>query len=305
MRKGTVGIPLVHPFRVGRSPESHLQLDDRRVSSSHAWLRHATNGKWVLRDLGSKNGTYLNGDFLPSGVDVELAPGDLVGFGHADDAWTVEQGRPHAALIAPEEDDRRWLAVAEERVVALPTQEAPLATLLRDDGRWVLESDESELTPINDGQVFSVGSTRYRAWFSEDTEDTELVAGPPKRLARAVLELAVSRDQEQVEGVLDLGRERVALPSRVYLYVLVLMATQRRSDERDGLDRAEAGWRYTDDLCKHLAVDRQTLNIHVHRARRDVAKLGFSDPGSLFERRTLTRQMRIGIPPERTRLTHL
>jgi hypothetical protein len=62
---------------VGRDPESGLVLEDRRVSKSHARLRWS-GAAWCLEDLGSKNGTSVNG--LPAS-GAPLADGDWISFG--------------------------------------------------------------------------------------------------------------------------------------------------------------------------------------------------------------------------------
>lgn len=46
---------------IGREPESDVQIDDRQVSRQHAEISRTAQG-YMLRDLGSKNGTFLNGD---------------------------------------------------------------------------------------------------------------------------------------------------------------------------------------------------------------------------------------------------
>jgi serine/threonine-protein kinase len=48
------------PFTVGRSNDANLIVDDRRVSRKHFEIHHERASYW-LRDLGSTNGTYLNG----------------------------------------------------------------------------------------------------------------------------------------------------------------------------------------------------------------------------------------------------
>jgi len=45
--------------QAGRHPESDIFLDDVTVSRRHAELARGTSG-WIVRDVGSLNGTYVN-----------------------------------------------------------------------------------------------------------------------------------------------------------------------------------------------------------------------------------------------------
>src|SRR5579872_2071390 len=65
------------PVSIGRAGDNDLTLDDRRVSRHHAELVQ-TNGRWVLRDLGSTNGTALNGRLIKNSP---LHDGDRISFG--------------------------------------------------------------------------------------------------------------------------------------------------------------------------------------------------------------------------------
>ncbi|MGW7685990.1 FHA domain-containing protein [Kribbella sp. NPDC054772] len=67
--------------RVGRGPGATLRLPDISVSRFHAELRHVGDG-WMLRDLGSMNGTYVNE--LRITTTVRVRPGDRVSFGAVD-----------------------------------------------------------------------------------------------------------------------------------------------------------------------------------------------------------------------------
>jgi predicted component of type VI protein secretion system len=53
-------------FRVGRLTSLELPLSDHSLSRRHAEFRLSDNG-WVVRDLGSRNGTFLNGTKLAGG----------------------------------------------------------------------------------------------------------------------------------------------------------------------------------------------------------------------------------------------
>jgi FHA domain/Domain of unknown function (DUF1707) len=67
-------------FTVGRSPDCDLPLGDATVSWVHAEFRR-TDDTWVLVDLGSRNGTSVNGWRADSGFKVRA--GDCVRFGGA------------------------------------------------------------------------------------------------------------------------------------------------------------------------------------------------------------------------------
>jgi hypothetical protein len=67
-------------FTIGREPACDMTLSDNTVSRWHASL-HREQGAWLLSDLGSTNGTRLNG-WRVSGP-IQVAPGDLVSFGAA------------------------------------------------------------------------------------------------------------------------------------------------------------------------------------------------------------------------------
>jgi hypothetical protein len=64
-----------HPLRIGRDPANGLRLTHETVSRVHAELSHQAG----LRDLGSTNGTTVNGRRVIGAVVVR--EGDQVGFG--------------------------------------------------------------------------------------------------------------------------------------------------------------------------------------------------------------------------------
>jgi hypothetical protein len=67
---------------IGRGPLNDLQLDqDDFASGKHALIDPRRDGVWV-EDLGSTNGTFINGVRLSS--SRRLAPGDVVRIGETD-----------------------------------------------------------------------------------------------------------------------------------------------------------------------------------------------------------------------------
>ncbi|MYZ38385.1 MULTISPECIES: FHA domain-containing protein, partial [unclassified Streptomyces] len=70
--------PGPYPLRIGRDPMNGLRLSHDTVSRLHAELS-MQGGAWVLRDLGSTNGTTVNGRRVT--VTAVVHDGDLVSFG--------------------------------------------------------------------------------------------------------------------------------------------------------------------------------------------------------------------------------
>jgi pSer/pThr/pTyr-binding forkhead associated (FHA) protein len=125
-------------FVFGRQPGADLILDSRRVSKSHAVL-YMQAGGWMLRDLGSRDGTLVNGAPIRT---IALTGGEIIRIGrtaftfaipsrHHGDEETVQ---PLSVVSDPQADEpnESHVFVAEPVVVddGLTTDhsEAPLVT---------------------------------------------------------------------------------------------------------------------------------------------------------------------------------
>ena len=63
---------------IGRGEESHVFLPDYRLSRRHAEVEQRIDGFYIV-DLGSTNGTFLNGQRVNG--EQRLADGDLISLG--------------------------------------------------------------------------------------------------------------------------------------------------------------------------------------------------------------------------------
>ncbi|MFF4258197.1 FHA domain-containing protein [Streptomyces sp. NPDC001663] len=70
-------------MRIGRALENELVVSDLQVSRHHAEFHATPDGRCEIRDLGSHNGTYVNGQPIPKGGSALLGPNDIVGVGHS------------------------------------------------------------------------------------------------------------------------------------------------------------------------------------------------------------------------------
>ncbi len=94
--------PVAGTMVVGRVAEADLQVDDESVSRKHAEI--SVSGKEVvLRDLGSANGTTVNG--VPIAEDTVLTSGDIIQFGVVElifeaAASSASRSGPGGAVLA-------------------------------------------------------------------------------------------------------------------------------------------------------------------------------------------------------------
>ncbi|WP_245703687.1 ATP-binding cassette domain-containing protein, partial [Streptomyces lushanensis] len=70
-------------MRIGRALENELVVSDLQVSRLHAQFTATPDGRFEIRDLGSHNGTYVNGQPIAKSGTVLLGPNDIVGVGHS------------------------------------------------------------------------------------------------------------------------------------------------------------------------------------------------------------------------------
>ncbi|MEO3977009.1 FHA domain-containing protein [Streptomyces sp. CAU 1734] len=70
-------------MRIGRALENELVVADLQVSRHHAEFTAGPDGRFLIRDLGSHNGTFVNGQPVASSGTVAIGPQDIVGVGHS------------------------------------------------------------------------------------------------------------------------------------------------------------------------------------------------------------------------------
>ncbi|WP_327322735.1 FHA domain-containing protein [Streptomyces sp. NBC_01210] len=70
-------------MRIGRALENELVVSDLQVSRNHAEFVATPDGRFEIRDLGSHNGTYVNGQPIAKSGTVLIGPNDIVGVGHS------------------------------------------------------------------------------------------------------------------------------------------------------------------------------------------------------------------------------
>jgi len=98
---------VVSELTIGRSPSCEIQLEDDKVSRRHAHV-FLSEGQVRVRDLGSRNGTLVNGERLQG--EARLLPGDRIQVG---ETTALYEPLTQAALTETEPLDTRHVPIAE------------------------------------------------------------------------------------------------------------------------------------------------------------------------------------------------
>ncbi len=279
---------------VGRADHCGLRIEHAAVSGEHAVIRFC-NGRWHLRDLGSRNGTQVDAQPLEPGREIPVSPGAVLTFGSRTVRWRLTDTlEPN--LRAHRDDGTT--ACAANGLLILPDEEAPECALCADDDGWMLEWGDQRRIAVDQEQLrLSSGSWRLEVPSGSPLESTASSGVQPRRLQRARLSFRVSSDGEHVEiDIQGVGWER-ALGARAHNDVLLALARARLADqrERSQLPEADQGWVYGDELCRMAGISPSALDLHVFRARRQLAEAGVHNAGQIVERRPATKQLRLGV----------
>jgi len=133
--------PLGNPVtRMGRAVENEIVILDKRLSREHAVIRREGRRVFV-EDLGSTNGTYLNGERLQH--SVQLRDGDQIRVGdvgftfHDPEMTSVETPFPELDVNLEAAEVR-----VDRRLVQLSSKEFALLTYLYENRGKVCSKDE-------------------------------------------------------------------------------------------------------------------------------------------------------------------
>ncbi len=287
------------PIYLGRAPHNDVVLADPAVSSRHlaAW---ATQGRAFVEDLGSRNGTWLEGARVRGVRSVE-APCELR-LGDALRVRVIGTGAPEErdspVLLVQASDGSISVPMRHDRFVFGPGVDAHLRVdvdptetvvlMMHPDGDlWLGRHDDQQLIAV--GEPFEVGGKTF------------VIRGSPARVTvtreqdaaytyRLIAELSGPTGPRALleESRADRRHEVDAGTRAVLLY---LLARRRHQDAVDGVPETHRGWCADGELASGIwgrAADNKNLNVLVTRLRAEVREAGF-DPWFVEKRRGHTR----------------
>jgi pSer/pThr/pTyr-binding forkhead associated (FHA) protein len=141
-------VPLAAPVRIGRDPGNDLVLPTKSISRDHALLT-PVHGRWFVEDLGSVNGTRVNGTRIRPGAPLRLRDGDRVAVG----PLTIVFHDPAAAADTEATESLDEAVEPLERALS-PLQRRVVGLLC---GSW-LDEGESGPLPTNEEIAAALGT---------------------------------------------------------------------------------------------------------------------------------------------------
>ena len=279
---------------IGRSHRCSLRLVEQSVSGEHASLRW-TGGVWVIKDLGSRYGTFMDSAPLQPGVPTAIKKGARLAFGREKHTWQFVEDAAPEVMVVPESGGPALMR--SDGMIAIPSVENPAAVVFQAmDGRWMLDQ-AGQVDALVEHVPFSVEGIRWRLANATPAQQTSRAGDPGDLMALSEVRLRflVSRNEEYVEiGAHWRGRV-VQLDPRSHNYLLLTLARMRLRDSQRGDPPASAGWVDQDELARLLQLGPERLNLDIFRARRQFGAEGFMPTAGIVERRPAARELRIGV----------
>jgi hypothetical protein len=293
---GSAHYELTADTSVGRAASATLRLAQAHVSLQHASLRWTERGSWELRDLLSKNGTYVGGQRIPAGTPVRLELGQTIAFGSLADTLVVGDVSPPRPMLVRADDPAAEPIFLSDSLIGLPSLEDPAVSVFRGEaGSWFIESRE-RVGLLADGDLLSIGAAHWRCCLPTTPDETAMVGAPRGVLLLADLQLRllVSSDEESVDLTLSDGGRELPLGQKACHYLLLTLARGRLGRELPPHVVLDDGWLGVSSLLDLLQVSEQHLNVDIFRIRQGLKSAGVLDAVSIVERDPQQRRIRLG-----------
>ncbi len=176
---------------IGREQDSDIQINDRQVSRRHAEITRTIEG-YILRDLGSKNGTFLNGDPLSRSPRL-MRNGDEVGIALCAKLTFIEDEATAPVILELSQKASIKMDLSAKRVWVAGTEVDPPLSL----AQYTL----LELLYRNAGNVVSRDQVIAAVWPDEEAEgiSEQAIDALARRLRERIAE--VDEETKYVETV--------------------------------------------------------------------------------------------------------
>jgi hypothetical protein len=166
---------------IGRETDSDVQVDDRQVSRRHAEISQTIEG-YTLRDLGSKNGTFLNGEQIFEEPRL-IRNGDEVGIALCARLTFVEDNATAPIVLDQKQKPSIRMDLAAKRVWVTDQEVDPPLSLA--------QYSLLELLYKNAGNVVSRDEIVETVWSEEEADGVseQAIDALTRRLRERIAEI--------------------------------------------------------------------------------------------------------------------
>lgn len=275
-------VPLNTETVIGRGPSADIRLQEGFVSSLHAALTWSAGG-WGVKDLGSHNGTAINGASIPTGMRRRVEEGDEISFGLSAATWTLVDAAPPQPWATRASDGA--VVAGRDGLLVLPAIDDPRATVFAGPlDAWRLETSE-RVGDIADRSSLELGGEVWTVRLPAALGSTRTSHGSRLQLCLTDAQLTIEVDDDGRGGsvAVEADAGSFSFPLGNTMVVLEHLARARTSG---------AGWIDREALLDDLSMTSNRLNVSVFRLRRRFAEAGFVDAAQIVERGQ--RRLRLG-----------
>lgn len=273
---------------LGRSSSCTLTFDDPCVSAEHATIAWSQRG-WSIRDLGSRNGTFVNGQRLDAG-EVPLYAGHTIAFGDPNHPWRLEDDSMPQACAR--DCKSNLLLFGHHGLLVLPEPQRPLVSVFCDPRHGWIAEVQGDPRPVSDGDMLVEAGHAWQLHLPKPQDQTAEFKSEQVLLEMLAFHFRLTDSGGVIELTILHGDNMIFRANRVFNKMLLNLSKQMLMDaQKQPEDR---GWVQVDDLCKALSIDDNRLSVDIHRIRRELASLDVVNAANIIERRRATRQVRIG-----------
>ncbi|MFT7518567.1 MAG: hypothetical protein ACI9MC_000699 [Kiritimatiellia bacterium] len=250
---------------------------------------------WLLRDLGSRNGTQVDDRRLQPGETVHVTAGQTLLFGDAP-PWVLGS----SSAPGPEASAGAQYASGDEETLLLPNDEQALACVYsQPNGQWMMDA-QGELRSVRDAERVVVDERSYVLHLPKQSpmiERTHTLGEHTLLLGTMHLHFAVSADEETVQMKANTASAEVTFKERAHHYTVLTLARLRQKDVTRLL--GEQGWIERSTLGHMLRLKANALNLHLFRTRRQFTGAGIVGGSGIIEVRQGTHEVRLGVDATR------
>lgn len=177
----TVELEEAVPCRIGRAPSNTIPLDGQLVSRNHAMVQASDGGIYQVFDLGSRNGTFLNGRRITAPSD--LRDGDYITVGGFE--MTFLSGASMTAPVDAQSDvsSRTFADLSVKEITVVVTDVRGFTTLCQVIGALRMaeivqamnEESGAALERLRPGSIKYIGDATMAFWVQGDVKANHVI----------------------------------------------------------------------------------------------------------------------------------